>query len=81
MRLAVLYLVASAMLPSVSQAQAPVFAITPVESKIKFDVEASVAIKGTFNKWDATLTFTSPDINTGVLEIRFKQTVWILEVA
>jgi len=72
MRLAVLYLVASAMLPSISQAQAPVFAITPVESKIKFDVEASVAIKGTFNKWDATLTFTSPDINTGVLEIKIQ---------
>src|SRR5258708_24895517 len=30
----------------------PVFKITPVESKIKFDVEASVAIAGIFDKWD-----------------------------
>ena len=26
----------------------PVFTITPVESSVKFDVEASVAIRGTF---------------------------------
>ena len=72
MRLAVLYLLASAMLPSVGRAQAPVFEITPVASSITFDVEASVAIKGTFDKWNATLTFTSPDINTGVLEIKIQ---------
>jgi len=48
----------------------PVFQITPVESKIKFDVEASVAIEGTFNKWEATLTFTSTDVSTGVLDIK-----------
>jgi hypothetical protein len=33
----------------------PVFKITPSESKIKFDVEASVAIAGTFDNWDAVL--------------------------
>lgn len=33
---------------------------------MKFDVEASVSIKGTFSEWDATLTFTSPDVTTGV---------------
>jgi polyisoprenoid-binding protein YceI len=71
-RLITLCLAASAVLSSAGQAQAPLFAITPVESKIKFDVEASVAIKGTFDKWDATLTFTSPDINTGVLEIKIQ---------
>jgi polyisoprenoid-binding protein YceI len=71
-RLTILCLVASAVLPSTNQAQAPVFAITPVESKIQFDVKASVAIKGTFDKWDATLTFTSPDINTGVLDIKIQ---------
>jgi polyisoprenoid-binding protein YceI len=47
----------------------PVFKITPVESKVKFDVEASVAIEGTFDKWDATLIFTSTDVATGVLTI------------
>ena len=72
MRLTILCLVASAVLPSVSRAQAPVFEITPVESSIKFDVEASVAIKGTFDKWDATLTFTSPDVSTGVLDIKIQ---------
>ena len=70
MRLTALFILASAVLPSLSQAQAPVFAITPAESKIKFDVEASVAIKGTFDKWDATLTFTSPEVSTGVLDIK-----------
>jgi polyisoprenoid-binding protein YceI len=51
---------------------APVFEITPVESSIKFDVEASVAIKGNFDKWDATLTFASPDVTTGVLDIKIQ---------
>jgi len=72
----VLSLVASAVLPSISQAQAspevPVFEITPVSSSIKFDVEASVAIKGTFDKWDATLTFTSPDVTTGALDVKIQ---------
>ena len=69
MRLAVLSLVAFAVLPSRSRAQAPVFEITPLNSWIKFDVKASVDIAGKFDKWDATLTFTSPDETTGVLEI------------
>ena len=52
--------------------EVPVFAITPVESTIKFDVEASVDIKGTFDKWEATLTFISPDVTTGVLDIKIQ---------
>ncbi|HEX7195184.1 MAG TPA: YceI family protein [Chthoniobacterales bacterium] len=54
------------------QAQGPVFKITPVESKIKFDVEASVAIEGTFDKWNATLTFGSTDVSSGVLNIEIQ---------
>jgi hypothetical protein len=50
----------------------PVFKITPVESSVKFDVEASVAIKSTFGNWDATLTFTSLDVTTGVLDIKIQ---------
>jgi polyisoprenoid-binding protein YceI len=50
----------------------PVFKITPLESKIKFDVEASVAIAGIFDKWDATLTFTSADVSSGVLDIKIQ---------
>ena len=59
MRWTILCLFVSAAFVSVSRAQVPVFEITPTESSIKFDVEASVAIKGNFDKWDATLTFTS----------------------
>jgi polyisoprenoid-binding protein YceI len=70
MRIAILCLLASAAFPSVSRAQeVPVFEITPVESWIKFDVKASMDIAGKFDKWGATLTFTSPDETTGVLEI------------
>ncbi|HET6176422.1 MAG TPA: YceI family protein [Candidatus Sulfotelmatobacter sp.] len=75
-RLAVVCFLASAVLPSLSQdpapSEVPVFEITPVSSTIQFDVEASVAIKGTFDKWDATLTFTSADVTTGVLDIKIQ---------
>ena len=63
---------AAAFLPSLAQAQAPVFEITPVKSTIKFSVKASVAIEGVFDKWAATLTFTSPDVTTGVLDIKIQ---------
>ena len=46
--------------------------ITPEDSSIKFYVKASVALEGTFDKWDATLTFTSPDVTTGVLDIKIQ---------
>jgi len=57
---------------SASRAQTPVFAITPEESTIKFYVKSSVDIEGHFDKWDATLTFTSPNISTGVLDIKIQ---------
>jgi polyisoprenoid-binding protein YceI len=70
LRSAVICLVALAMFSRWSQAEAPVFEITPVHSSIKFDVKASsVKIAGKFDKWDASLSFTSPDETTGVLEI------------
>jgi polyisoprenoid-binding protein YceI len=72
MRLAILCLVVSTMLAPLSQAQAPVFVITPEESTIKFYVKASVALEGSFDKWNATLTFTSPDVTTGVLDIKIQ---------
>ena len=65
-------LLASSVFPSVSRAQAPVFEVTPVNSSINFDVESSVAIKGAFSKWNATLTFASPELSTGVLEIKIE---------
>ena len=76
MRLSIFFTLASILLASASQTQAadgvPVFKITPVESSVKFDVEASVAITGKFDKWDATLTFTSPDVSSGVLDIKIE---------
>ena len=38
--------------------------------KITFNVKASVPIEGVFEKWDATLKFTSADVTTGVLDIK-----------
>jgi polyisoprenoid-binding protein YceI len=72
MRLTILCLLASALFPSASRAQVPVFVITPDESSIKFSVKASVALEGTFDKWDATLTFTSPDVSAGVLDVKIQ---------
>jgi polyisoprenoid-binding protein YceI len=72
MRLAVLGLAASAVLPLPSRAQVPVFKITHEDSTVKFSVKASVALEGTFEKWDATATFASPDISTGVLDIKIQ---------
>jgi len=70
MRLAVLCLLVSTMLTSVSLAQVPAFTVTPEESDVKFFVKASVAIEGRFNKWEATLTFQSTDAESGVLDIK-----------
>jgi polyisoprenoid-binding protein YceI len=72
MKIFALLLLASFAFPAVSLAQAPVFVITPVESKVTFDVEASVAIEGKFDKWDATITFTSPELSTAVLDIKIQ---------
>jgi polyisoprenoid-binding protein YceI len=72
MRSATLLLFTSVVLFSATPADAPVFEITHAESTMKFDVEASVAIVGKFDKWDATLTFTSPELSTGVLDIKIQ---------
>ena len=65
--LAILSLTASA-----SRAQAPVFVITPEQSTIKFYVKSSVDIEGHFDKWDASLAFSSPKLSTGVLDIKIQ---------
>src|SRR5579862_875184 len=71
-RFAALCFLTAALLPSLSRAQVPVFEITPGDSKITFFVKASVALEGTFEKWDSTLVFTSPDVSTGVLDIKIQ---------
>jgi polyisoprenoid-binding protein YceI len=71
-----LSLLATLVFSSVTQAQssesAPVFKITPVVSKITFYVKSSVDLEGTFEKWDATLVFTSTDASTGVLDVKIQ---------
>jgi polyisoprenoid-binding protein YceI len=72
-RFAFFFLIASVVFPLLSRAQAPpVFVITPVDSTMRFDVKASVAIVGRFDMWDATLTFTSPELSTAVLDIKIQ---------
>src|SRR5271169_760179 len=72
MRIVILCLLASTVLTPLSRAQAPVFVITPETSTIDFYVKSSVDIKGHFNKWSASLTFTSPKVSTGVLDIEIQ---------
>jgi polyisoprenoid-binding protein YceI len=72
----VLSLLVILLVSSVTQAQsskvAPVYKITPVQSTVRFGVKASVSIEGTFDKWNATLIFTSPDIGSGVLDVKIQ---------
>jgi polyisoprenoid-binding protein YceI len=70
--IAVLWLVVLCAFPSVNRAQVPVYEVTPVESSIKFGVDSSVPIKGTFDKWNASLKFSSSDARSGVLEIEIQ---------
>jgi polyisoprenoid-binding protein YceI len=50
----------------------PVVEITKEGSLIRFAVKASVSIEGTFDKWDATLTYPSTDAEAGVLDIKIQ---------
>ena len=61
-----------ALLPAIAQAHGPVFVISPEESMVLFNVKASVTIEGKFDKWDATLTYPSTDVMTGVLDIKIQ---------
>ena len=72
MRFGVLCLVAFAVLPSLSRAQVPVFAISQEGSSVQFSVKASVALEGKFDKWEATITFPSTDVTTGVMDVKIQ---------
>jgi polyisoprenoid-binding protein YceI len=76
MRLAILCILVSGLSPPMTQAPAspgiPVIKITKEDSSIKFHVQASVAIDGTFDQWDATATMTSPEVETGILDIKIQ---------
>jgi polyisoprenoid-binding protein YceI len=73
LQLAVFCFLASATLPSTIRAQgAPVFEIKPVDSSVTFFVKSNVSLQGNFKKWDSTLTFTSPELSTGVLDVEIQ---------
>jgi len=60
-------------LPALCRGQdVPLFAITPAGSSITFNVDASVAIQGTFDQWNATLAFTSTDVTSGILNVEIQ---------
>jgi polyisoprenoid-binding protein YceI len=74
MRFATISLIVVALFPSISHAQAsggaPVFSISHDGSSVKFHVDASVAIDGTFDKWTARITMTSTEVSSGVLDVK-----------
>jgi len=53
-------------------AAVPVFQMTPGDSTITFHVQASVTIEGTFDQWQASLTFTSPAVESAVLDVQIQ---------
>jgi polyisoprenoid-binding protein YceI len=72
MKSVVLGFFALVLFPSINLAQAPTYAIDQAASTIKFSVSASVSIAGTFDKWDAAVTFSSPQLATAVLDIKIQ---------
>ncbi len=72
MQLGAVCLLASTVLASLGRAEVPVIVITHEASTIKFYVKASVALVGTFDEWNSTLTFASPDATTGILDIKIQ---------
>src|SRR5262249_39626636 len=53
-------------------ADIPVIQITKEGSSVRFAVKASVSIEGTFDKWEATITYPSRDAEAGVLDIKIQ---------
>jgi polyisoprenoid-binding protein YceI len=58
--------------PRTSCAQVPTYEVTTEESSIQFDVDSSVSIKGNFEKWNASIKFSSRDIRTAVVDIEIE---------
>jgi polyisoprenoid-binding protein YceI len=72
LQMTVLWFVVFCTFPSANRAQVPVYEVTPVESTIKFGVDSSIPIKGTFDKWTATIKFSSQDVRSAVLDIEIQ---------
>ncbi|MGB8481451.1 MAG: YceI family protein [Acidobacteriaceae bacterium] len=72
MRLCILCALLFAVLPAAGYAQVPEYAITLQQSMIQFHVKSSIDLVGKFEQWDATLKFSSPHVESGVLDIRIQ---------
>jgi len=70
--MALLWLVVFCIFPSANRAQVPTYEVTPEESSIKFGVDSSVSIKGIFEKWNASIKFSSSDVRSAVLDIEIQ---------
>lgn len=55
--------------PLLLSAQVPTFEVIAADSKVGFFVKSSVNLEGKFEKWDASLKFTTPIVDSGVLLI------------
>jgi polyisoprenoid-binding protein YceI len=73
MRLPVICLfLASTMLCLPSQAQVPVFQVTPIQSSIRVNTASSSPLTGNFDKWNASLTFASRDPTSAALQVEIQ---------
>jgi polyisoprenoid-binding protein YceI len=73
MRTALLSTLIFSAMPAPSDAQtAPTFEVVPGQSTFKFFVKASMSVSGTFDRWDASLTFASDEAASGVLDIKIQ---------
>jgi polyisoprenoid-binding protein YceI len=64
-----LFLAAFVLVSSAAYAQIPTFQVIVPDSKVNFHVNASVELTGVFEKWASTLKFTTPYVESAVLEI------------
>jgi polyisoprenoid-binding protein YceI len=58
--------------PGASYAQVPTYEVSPADSSIRFGVDSSVSIKGIFEKWNASIKFSSRDVRDAVLDIEIE---------
>ena len=55
-----------------SYSQVPTYEFTPTESSVKFGVDSSVSIKGIFEKWNASIKFSSRDVRSAAIDIEIE---------
>jgi len=53
-------------------ADVPVIQIAKEGSSVRFAVKVSVSIEGTFDKWEATITYPSRHVEAGIMDIKIQ---------